>query len=179
MEPEVHIIDKYFQEMMHCLTMTNTKCKGGKEIDLLAINPKTLEKYHVEATIRTKSKIVSEEGLFYYWKNNPAKKGLNYFHRYKFEDEKVKQKIEEIFGKANYHKVLLVWGIKNDTVAREAKEKYGIEIMSLRHVIHEFMDNKITSGSRDDILRTMELVSIIDSNRRKYQRKLKLQREKS
>jgi hypothetical protein len=44
MEPEVHIIEKYFQEILHCFTMTNVKCEGGKEIDLLAINPITGKK---------------------------------------------------------------------------------------------------------------------------------------
>jgi nucleoid DNA-binding protein len=33
--------------------MTNIKCRGNKEIDLLAMNPKTNEKYHVEARVST------------------------------------------------------------------------------------------------------------------------------
>jgi hypothetical protein len=41
MEPEVHIIEKYFQEVLYCFTMTNIRCKGGKEIDVLAVNPTT------------------------------------------------------------------------------------------------------------------------------------------
>ena len=53
MEPEVHIIEKYFQEILHCFTMTNIKCKRGKEVDLLAVNPRTGEKYHVESRIDT------------------------------------------------------------------------------------------------------------------------------
>ena len=58
MEPEVHIIEKYFQEILHCFTMTNIRCKRGKEIDLLALNPSTKEKYHIEARVtRTGFKI--------------------------------------------------------------------------------------------------------------------------
>jgi hypothetical protein len=56
MEPEVHIIEKYFQEIKHCFTMTNIKCRGNKEIDLLAINPKTQERFHVEIRIATRHK---------------------------------------------------------------------------------------------------------------------------
>jgi hypothetical protein len=36
MEPEVHILEKYFQEVLLCFTMTNIQLKGKKEIDLLA-----------------------------------------------------------------------------------------------------------------------------------------------
>jgi hypothetical protein len=32
MEPEVHIIEKYFQEIKHCLTMTNLKCEQVKRL---------------------------------------------------------------------------------------------------------------------------------------------------
>jgi len=39
MEPEVHIIEKYFQEIKHCFNMTNIRLKGKKEIDLLAVSP--------------------------------------------------------------------------------------------------------------------------------------------
>ena len=53
MEPEVHIIEKYFQLIKRCFTMTNIRLKGGKEIDLLAINPQSGEKYHVEVRVST------------------------------------------------------------------------------------------------------------------------------
>jgi hypothetical protein len=53
MEPEVHTIEKYFQEILHCFTMTNIRCRGGKEIDLSAINPNNRKKYHVESRVGT------------------------------------------------------------------------------------------------------------------------------
>jgi len=30
MEPEVHIVERHFQEVKHFCTMTDTRCKGGK-----------------------------------------------------------------------------------------------------------------------------------------------------
>jgi hypothetical protein len=60
MEPKVHIIEKYFQVVLGSVTMTNVKCKGGKEIDLLAMDPKTLEKYHVESRVSTSFKLRRE-----------------------------------------------------------------------------------------------------------------------
>jgi len=47
----VHLIEKYFQEILKCFTMTTQKCKGGKEIYLLAISLKSLERYHVESRV--------------------------------------------------------------------------------------------------------------------------------
>lgn len=35
MEPESYLIEKCFHEVMHYFTMTNIKCKGNKEIDLI------------------------------------------------------------------------------------------------------------------------------------------------
>ena len=56
MEPEVHIIE-YFQVVLGCFTMTNVKCEGQKELDLLAVNPRTSEKYHVESRVSTSFKL--------------------------------------------------------------------------------------------------------------------------
>ncbi len=41
--------------------MTNIRLKGAKEIDLLAINPKNSEKFHVEARVSTSHKLKKEE----------------------------------------------------------------------------------------------------------------------
>jgi Holliday junction resolvase-like predicted endonuclease len=77
MEPEVHIIEKYFQEILHCFTMTNIRCKGGKEIDLLAINPKTLERYHVKSRVSTTFKLKLK--ATYSKKGRCYKNGIDYF----------------------------------------------------------------------------------------------------
>ena len=39
-----------------------------------------------------------------------------------------------------------------------SKENLKIEIWSLRGIIYDLSNHKVTSGSRDDVLRTMELV---------------------
>jgi len=40
--------------------MTNIRCEGRKEIDLLATNPRTSEKYHVESSVLTSRKLKLE-----------------------------------------------------------------------------------------------------------------------
>ena len=42
----------------------------------------------------------------------------------------------------------------------------------MRHLIREFMRKKVTTGSRDDILRTKELVSSILEEERTFLKKL-------
>jgi hypothetical protein len=106
MEPEVHIIEKYFQEMLHCFTMTNVRCAHGKEIDLLAINPRNGEKYHVESRISTTFKLREKATRK---KNGTSHKdGLDYFKAEKFEHQAVLTRIKELLGDLNYSKVLVV-----------------------------------------------------------------------
>ena len=172
MEPEVHIIEKYFQEFCKCFTMTNIKCEGNKEIDLLAINPITMERYHIESRISTTFKLRLEAT---YTKNGRChKNGLDYFHKEKFEHPAVKKKIRELFGNEKYTKVLFIWDAQDkfaDT-PRIAKEKYCIEIMGLRAVIGVFKELKLPSGSRDDVLRIMELVSLVDKEEESLRSKI-------
>lgn len=93
MEPEVHIMERYFQEICHCPTMTNVKCEGNKEIGLLAINPMADKKYPIESCVHTKSKLkkkatVKQNGI-------SSKNGIDYISERKFNDKHVLSKIKE------------------------------------------------------------------------------------
>jgi hypothetical protein len=56
METTQKIIESYVRYVRRWATIPNIKCKGQYEIDLLAIDPVTLQKYHIES--RTYLKIV-------------------------------------------------------------------------------------------------------------------------
>jgi hypothetical protein len=148
MEPEVHIIEKYFQEVMHCFTMTNIQLKGKKEIDLLAVNPMEKQYYHIESSIHTMNKLARMDDL-------------DNFQKEKFEPQIVKQKIREVFGNVPYHKMLVVWNANVDLVDI-AKKRYGIELQALGGILYYFRRKQVTSGSRDDILRVLELVYVME-----------------
>jgi hypothetical protein len=160
--------------------MTNIKCKkDNKEIDLLAINPETLERYHVESRIATTFKL--KDKATYTKDGRCHKNGLDYFHKEKFNNPIVQEKIKEFFGENSYHKWLVVWDWNkegsNEFAFKELAEKqYGIEVVTLRAMIFRFMKCRITSGSRDDILRTMELVRLMEERKVKIQKKLNKQR---
>jgi len=149
--------------------MTNIKCKGGKEIDLLAINPKTLEKFHVEARVTTGFKIrtydthVSKGN----WKGRAHKIGLDFFHSKKFNHPTVKNAVYEIFGDLNYRKMLVIWDVQDLSLLDEAKEKFDIEILFIDDLLRGLIEKGKTKGSRDDILRIVELMRLLEEETRK------------
>jgi hypothetical protein len=159
MEPEVHIIEKYFQIVLKCFTMTNIQLRGGKEIDLLAINPYTREKFHVESRISVSPSFRLTAKDTYTAKGKPKKQGLDYFVEQKFYHPTVIKGIDEIFGPTgdtNCRRVLVVWDVKDDSVVDEAKKK-GIEIYIMPTLLSVLMGFHRARGSRDPILRLIEL----------------------
>ncbi|MEM4142828.1 MAG: hypothetical protein QW445_01630 [Candidatus Bathyarchaeia archaeon] len=159
MEPEVHIIEKYFQEKLHCFTMTNIRCKGGKEIDLLAIDPRSLKRFHVESRIAIKFKL--RDKATYTNDGRCHRDGIDYFSREKFEHPLIKEKIREIFGTDDYSKILVVWEIEGEDLVEKALAQYGLQLMSLKSIIKGFLSEQKMFGSRDDVLRVMELVYLV------------------
>jgi hypothetical protein len=126
LEPEVHIVDRYMQLVKKCFTMTNIMLEGGKEIDLLAVNPISGEKYHIEV------RVTIERGFrirMVYTQTRSGRKhsrGLDTLDAIKFLP--VKDAVKEIFGSDEYKKVLVVWEVEDETVIEQAKSVYDIEI---------------------------------------------------
>ena len=58
--------------------MTNVRCKGGREIDLLAMDPLTYKKYYIEARISTSRGFVIREKETQTSKGRPHKRGLDF-----------------------------------------------------------------------------------------------------
>jgi len=154
--------------------MTNIRLKGNKEIDLLAVNPENGEKFHVEARIATSRSMALREKDTNTSNGRPRRRDLLYFSKEKFNHPTVIEKIHELFGNSNYHKVLIVWNTKDNFgyLPKIAKEEFGIEIWGMRHTLREFIKKKVSVGSRDDILRTMELISSILQEEREFLKRL-------
>lgn len=165
MEPEVHIIEKWFQEVLHCFTMTNIQLKGKKEIDLLAINPRNSHRYHIESRVSTTFKL--REKATYTKDGKCHKNGLDYFSKEKFDHPTVREKIRELFGSDDYTRILVIWNTQDDfeVIPEKALDKYRIHLMSLKSIINGFTNKQVTSGSRDDVLRVLELVSLIQKEK--------------
>jgi len=160
LEPEVHIVERYLQLVKKCFTMTNIMLEGGKEIDLLAINPQTNDKYHIEVRIAT------GRGFCIRMKDTQTKKGykhrrgLDTLNEVKFAHPVVAARVKEIFGTGEYRKVLVVWDVENAEVVNQAKTVYDIEVWKISDILEQTMKRTGTKPYRDDILRTLQLVRL-------------------
>jgi hypothetical protein len=160
LEPEVHIVDRYLQLVKKCFTMTNVMLEGGKEIDLLAVNPISGEKFHVEV------RVTIGKGFRIRLKDTQTKdgrkhrRGVDTLNDIKFAPEIVVNAVKEIFGSSKYKKVLVVWEVEDESVIRQAKRKpYNIQIWKLPVLLSELVKEVKTRGYRDDVLRTIQLIS--------------------
>ena len=146
MEPEVSLIEKYLQTVCKCFTMTNIRCRGQKEIDLLAVNPRTEEKFHVESSVWINRRLNSSS--------------LAKLVDKKFNDLRVKEKIGEFFGKSDYKK----WLVVSPQDVNPQLDKYagslGIEIRYIEVMVRMIMRKMCRYGSRDHVLRTLEIVKL-------------------
>jgi hypothetical protein len=162
LEPEVHIVDRYMQLVKKCFTMTNVMLEGGKEIDLLAVNPISGEKYHIEV------RVTIERGFRIRMVDTQTKsgrkhrRGLNTLDAIKFKP--VRGAVAEIFGSSEYRKALVVWDVEDSRVIEQAKSLYSIEIWKMSDIMSELIREVGTKSYRDDVLRTIQLISRRVSN---------------
>ena len=159
MEPEVHIVDRYMQLVKKCFTMTNVMLGGGKEIDLLAFNPVSGEKFHIEVRIAT------GRGFRLRVKDTQTKsgrkhrRGLDTLNEIKFAHPTVVKALNQIFGSGGYKKVLVVWDVQDNKVIEQAKNVYSIEVWKISEIINHLMKEVKTRPYRNDVLRTVQLIS--------------------
>ena len=158
MEPEVHIVDKYMQLVRKCFTMTNVMLGGGKEIDLLAVNPISGEKVHIEVRVAIKGfrlRLIDTQTK----SGRKHRRGLDTLNEIKFVHPTVVNAVKEIFGCGEYKKVLVVWDVEDSSVIEQAKSRYNIEVWKISYIISELMREVKSRAYRDDVLRTIQLIS--------------------
>jgi len=162
LEPEVHIVDRYMQLVKGCFTMTNIMLEGGKEIDILAYNPSSQEKYHIEVRIATgrgfRLRLIDTQTK----NGRKHRRGVDTLNKIKFKPQVVVDRVKEIFGSLEYKKVLVVWEVENSEVIERAREDYGIEIWKILDILREIKRGLTTQAYRDDILRTLQLFSKLE-----------------
>jgi hypothetical protein len=160
MEPEVHIVERYLQLVKRWFTMTNLMLDGGKEIDLLAFDPHSGEKYHIEVRVATgrgfRIKLLDTQTH----DGRKHKRGMDTLNEIKFSPLSVINACSEIFGCDEYKKVLVVWDVQETNVIEQTKKLYGIEIWRISDMITELLKAVGTKAYRDDILRTVQLISL-------------------
>jgi len=139
--------------------MTNIMLKGGKEIDLLAFNPVSEDKFHIEVRVATgkgfRLRMVDTQTK----NGRKHRRGLDTLNEIKFTPPIVVNSIKKIFGSSDYHKVLVVWDVQTSEVVEQAKAAYGIEVWKISNIINELMREVKSRAYRDDVLRTIQLIS--------------------
>jgi len=157
LEPEVHIVDRYMQLVKKCFTMTNIMLEGGKEIDLLAVNPISEEKYHIEVRVTIEKgfriRMVDTQTR----SGRKHRRGIDTLNAIKFKP--VIKAVKEIFGSSEYKKVLVVWDVEDSSVIEQAKSVYNIEIWKMADLMNQLMREVKTKPYRNDVLRTIQLIS--------------------
>ena len=150
------------QLVKKCFTMTNILLEGGKELDILAFNPLTREKYHIEVRIATgkgfRLRMVDTQTK----KGFKHRRGLDTLNESKFAHSNVTDKIKQIFGSSGYRKVLVVWDVENAEVVTQAKAVFDIEVWKISAILNEIRKELKTQPFRDDVLRTMQLISKLE-----------------
>jgi len=133
--------------------------RACKEIDLLAVNPIDRRKYHIESRISTTFKL--REKATKKTNGDTHRDGLDYFKAEKFEHRAVLTKIKELFGDSSYNKVLVVHDTERpiSSFIEKAFENFGIHILLMKDIIADLKEQVKVKGSRDDIMRLVELIA--------------------
>jgi len=139
--------------------MTNVVLSGGKEIDLLAFNPVSGENFHIEVRIATgrgfRLRLIDTQTK----NGRKHRRGLDTLNEIKFAHPTVVNAVTEIFGTDDYKKVLVVWDVEYSSVIEQAKSIYNIDVWKISNIINELMGEVKSRAYRDDVLRTIQLIS--------------------
>ncbi len=159
LEPEVHIVERYMQLVKKCFTMTNVMLEGGKEIDLLAVSPISGEKFHIEVRVTIEKafrlRLIDTQTR----DGRKHRRGLDTLNEIKFTPHTVVNAVKGLFGTSEYRKVLVVWEVEDESVIEQAKSHYDIEVWKMSDIMGELISEVKTKAYRDDVLRTLQLVS--------------------
>jgi hypothetical protein len=157
LEPEVHIVERYLQLVKKCFTMTNVMLEGGKEIDLLAVNPVSGEKFHIEVRVTIERAFRLRLKDTQTRNGRKHRRGVDTLNDIKFSPPTVVNAVKEIFGTSEYKKVLVVWDVEDENVIDRAKSDYHIEIWKISDLIKQLTKEVSTKSYRDDVLRILQL----------------------
>jgi hypothetical protein len=172
METTERIVESYVRYVKNWATLPNIRCDGQMEIDLLVIDPVSLDRYHIESGVSVSgsySKLTnhpySPDVLKQRTKQAGQRRTLGYFRDRKFGDPNVVKRLADYgFKQGNYTKVVVTWGWQGGV--EEAATETGIVLWDFRDLIHEIAET--FTGDRtyfgDDTLRTLHLFARAESH---------------
>ena len=165
METTERIVEAYVRYVKGWATIPNVRCEGQNEIDLIAIDPVSLARYHIEVSIsisqgfrKLTAKPYDPQKAKERVHHAGQRRTVGFFREKKFASKGVTKKLEEFgFKDGDYGKIVVTWGWE-DAAAKEAAVA-GIELWDFRDIVREIAD-RIHGSSEyfgDDTLRTLNL----------------------
>jgi hypothetical protein len=173
METTERIVEAYARYIKGCATIPNIRCAGQNEIDLLAINPATLERYHIETSVSISRKFsrltetAFDPDLLKQRVHVAAqRRTIGYFLERKFVAPGVLQALAQYeFREGNYTKVIVFWDWT--TGAADIAAAHGVELWSFPALMRGIVD--ASRGTRhyftDDTMRTLHLFDLMAKDR--------------
>ena len=168
METTERVVEAYYRYIENCATMPNVRCEGQHELDLLAINLKTHERFHIETSVsisKAYRKLTAKEFDLEKSKARvgkaPQRRTIGFFVQQKFTPKKVLGALEKYgFVDGNYSRVIVAWDWTME--AEKVATQVGIKLLSFQTILlklsKEFKDD--TKYFTDDTLRTLHLYQL-------------------
>ncbi|MBM3501595.1 MAG: hypothetical protein FJX74_23320 [Armatimonadetes bacterium] len=165
MDTAERIVEAYCRYIKGWATIPNIRCGGQKEIDLLAVDPASGERYHIEVSIsisdafsKLTDKPFDPADLRDRVKQPGARRTVGFFASRKFDDADVVAKLAEYgFASGGYRKAIVTWGWQKGV--QERAHEFGIELLDFRQLILDLVDylKDQTAHFGDDTIRTLHL----------------------
>jgi hypothetical protein len=159
------IVEAYVRYVKRWATIPNIKCEGQYEIDLLAIDPISGRRYHIESGVSVSggfSKLTGEPYSFDMLKQRTKqasqRRTVGYFRDRKFTSPGILVKLAQYgFNNDNYERIIVSWGWTDE--AKKQADEANIQLWDFRDLMLEI--SKSASGREyfaDDTLRTLQLL---------------------
>ena len=165
METTEKVVEAYVRYVKGWATIPNIKCPGQYEIDLLAINPKSGERYHIESSVsisggfsKLTAKPYDPEQMKVRVQQAAQRRTLGYFTDRKFSAPGILHMLAKYgFETGNYQKVIVSWDW--DPVVEPMAMDQGIKLWRFADILGEIVDTFKDEKSyyMDDTLRTLQL----------------------
>jgi hypothetical protein len=175
METTEKVVEAYVRYVKKWATIPNIRCPGQYEIDLIAIDPVTGDRFHIESGVsvargysKLTTKPYSPEKLKQRLEQAGQRRTLGYFADRKFGAPEVVKKLSEYgFKRKNYKKVIVTWGFEEGVIGEARKS--GIAVWRFPDLMSEIATQ--FRGKQpyfiDDTLRTLHLYETALAEKRK------------
>ena len=161
------IVESYVRYVKGWATISNIKCPDQHEIDLLAIDPKDMERYHIESSVSLPgtgfSKLTNgtfdREQMKVSSKAPTQQRTIGFFIERKSGADGIVQTLAAYgFIPGNYHKIVVTWDCEPE--AKETAKQNGIEVWEFPDLLDEIVA-MVGHGRQyvmDDTLRTLQML---------------------